>query len=87
MRHFKLYVDGLNPRSARAIENLRQVCEEHLPGNHVIEVVDVRENPSALRDHQLIALPALVGDLPPPVRQIVGDLTNIEKLAIRITAS
>ena len=76
----RLFVTGSTPRSARAIANMRRICEENLHGRYDLEVVDVYENPDATRELQIIATPTLVKILPEPLRRIIGDLSNVEKV-------
>ena len=76
----RLYVTGSTPRSARAIENMRRICEEHLAGRYDLEVVDIYQRPDAAREFQLIAAPTLVKLLPAPLRRIIGDLSDIDKV-------
>ncbi len=76
----RLYVTGSTPRSARAIENMRRICEEHLAGRYELEVIDVYQLPEAAREAQLIAAPTLVLLLPEPLRRIIGDLTNVGRV-------
>jgi circadian clock protein KaiB len=80
--HYKLrlFVTGSTPRSARAIANMRKICEENLSGQYDLEVVDVYENPEATRELQVIATPTLVKILPEPLRRIIGDLSDKEKV-------
>ena len=78
----RLYVTGSTPRSARAIENMRRICEEHLAGRYTIELVDLMENPQLARADEIIAVPTLVRKLPEPIRRIIGDLSNTEKVLI-----
>jgi circadian clock protein KaiB len=80
--HYKLrlFVTGSTPRSARAIENMRKICEENLHGQYDLEVVDVYANPEATRELQIIATPTLVKILPEPLRRIIGDLSDREKV-------
>lgn len=78
----RLYVAGQTPRSLAAMENLRRMCEEHLKGRYRIEVVDLLEHPQLSRDDQILALPTLVRRLPPPMRKIIGDLSNIERVLV-----
>ena len=80
--HYKLrlFVTGSTPRSARAIANMRRICEENLSGRYDLEVVDVYENPDATRELQIVATPTLVKILPEPLRRIIGDLSNKEKV-------
>lgn len=76
----RLFITGSTPRSARAIENLRRICEENLKGRYDIEVVDVYQNPDATRDLQVVATPTLVKILPEPLRRIIGDLSDKERV-------
>jgi circadian clock protein KaiB len=76
----RLYVTGLTPRSARAIENMRRICEEHLTGRYDLEVIDIYQRPEAAREVQLIAAPTLVKLLPAPLRRIIGDLSDRDKV-------
>jgi circadian clock protein KaiB len=80
--HLRLYVAGQSPKSVRAVENLRRVCEEHLAGRYTIELVDLMENPQLARADEIIAVPTLVRKLPEPIRRIIGDLSNTEKVLI-----
>jgi circadian clock protein KaiB len=82
MYELRLYLAGHSPRSVRAVENLRRTCEEHLPGRYRIELVDLLENPQLARGDEIIAVPTLVRMLPEPVRKIIGDLSDTEKLLI-----
>jgi circadian clock protein KaiB len=76
----RLYVTGSTPRSARAIENMRRICEEYLTGRYDLEVIDIYQRPEAAREFQLIAAPTLVKLLPEPLRRIVGDLSDHDKV-------
>ncbi len=78
----RLYVAGQTPRSLAALENLRKLCEEHLAGKYHIEVVDLLVNPQLSRDDEIIALPTLVRKLPPPLRKIIGDLSDTERVLV-----
>ena len=80
--HLRLYVAGQSPKSVRAVENLRRVCEDYLPGRYTIELVDLVENPQLARGDEIIAVPALVRKLPEPIRRIIGDLSDTEKLLV-----
>jgi circadian clock protein KaiB len=72
----KLYVAGGTPRSARAIERIKQLCEEHLHGRYDLEVIDLYQRPALARGEQIIAAPTLVKSLPLPLRKIIGDMTD-----------
>jgi circadian clock protein KaiB len=75
-----LFVTGSTPLSARAIENMQKICDENLHGRYDLEIIDVYENPEATRDLQIIATPTLVKILPEPLRRIIGDLSNKERV-------
>jgi circadian clock protein KaiB len=78
----RLYVAGQTPKAVRAFNNLRQICEEHLQGRYSIEVVDLIENPALGRGDQILALPTLVRRLPAPIKKIIGDLSNTERVLV-----
>ncbi len=77
-----LYVAGKTERSAVAIDNLKQICSKHLHGQYRIKVIDLVANPRLARDHQILALPTLVRQLPHPMRKIIGDLSNIDRVLV-----
>lgn len=72
----RLYVAGSSPRSLRAIQNARQICDEHLAGRYTLEVIDIFQQPSLARDDQIIAVPTLIKKLPAPLRRFIGDLSD-----------
>lgn len=76
----RLYVTGRSPKCLQAIENLRLVCEQYLQGRYHIDVVDLLDNPRLAAYDQILAVPTLVRRLPPPIRKIVGDLSDTERL-------
>ncbi len=78
----RLDVAGQTPRSLLALENLRKICDEHLAGKYHIEVVDLLVNPQLSRDDQILAVPTLVRKLPPPLRKIIGDLSDTERVLV-----
>ncbi len=78
----RLYVAGQTPKSLVAFANLRKICEEHLAGKYRIEVIDLLENPTLARSDQILAIPTLVRKLPEPVRKIIGDLSNKERVLV-----
>jgi circadian clock protein KaiB len=78
----KLYVAGQTPKAVRAFANLRKICEEHLQGRYSIEVIDLVENPALGRGDQILALPTLVRKLPTPIKKIIGDLSNTERVLV-----
>jgi circadian clock protein KaiB len=78
----RLYVAGMTPTSIRAFENLKKLCEEHLQGVYSIQVIDLLERPTLARGDQIIAVPTLVRRLPTPVKKIIGDLSNTERVLV-----
>ncbi|HWZ41848.1 MAG TPA: circadian clock KaiB family protein [Candidatus Saccharimonadales bacterium] len=78
----RLYVAGQTPKSIRAFTNLKVLCEEHLKGRYLIEVIDLRKHPQLARGDQIVAVPTLVRRLPLPVRTIIGDLSNSVRLLV-----
>jgi circadian clock protein KaiB len=78
----KLYVAGPTARAIAAFTNLKRICEEHLKGKYRIEVVDLLKNPQLARGDQILAVPTLVRKLPVPVRKIIGDLSNTERVLV-----
>jgi circadian clock protein KaiB len=78
----RLYVAGQTPKSVAAIANLQRFCEEHLAGKYRIEVVDLVANPQLARSDQILAIPTLVRKLPTPLRKIIGDLSNSERVLV-----
>lgn len=80
--YLKLYVAGQTPNSARAFANLKNICEEHMPGKYKIDVIDLLKNPQLAKGDQIMAIPTLVKKLPLPLRKIIGDLSNTEKVLV-----
>ncbi len=78
----RLYVAGETAKSVAAFANLKRICEEHLAGRYQIEVVDLLRNPALARGDQILALPAVVRQLPPPVKKIIGDFSNAERVLV-----
>ena len=78
----RLYVAGQTPKSLTAFANLRRICEEHLAGRYQIEVIDLMRHPEMAQTDQIIALPTLVRKLPEPIKRIVGDLSNSERVVL-----
>ncbi len=78
----KLYVTGQTPKSQRAIANLRRVCEDELGGQYQMEVIDVLERPQLAEDEKILATPTLIKALPPPLRRVIGDLSDTEKVLL-----
>ena len=80
--HLRLYVAGQTAKSMAAMANLKRVCEEHLPGRYDIEVIDLLLNPQLAAGDQILAIPTLVRKLPAPLKRIIGDLSNTEKVLV-----
>ena len=78
----RLYVAGQTPKSILALANLRKICEEHLQGRYEIEVIDLMENPQLAQGDQILAVPTLVRRLPEPIKKIIGDLSNTERVLV-----
>ena len=80
--NLRLYVAGQSTKCIAAVRNLNRFCEEHLAGRYHIEVVDLLQNPQLARDDQILAIPTLVRKVPEPLRKIIGDLSNAEKMLV-----
>ena len=80
--NLRLYVAGQTPRSLTAFKNLKGICEEYLKGKYHIEVIDLMENPTLARGDQILAVPTLVRRLPEPIKKIIGDLSNTERVLV-----
>ncbi len=78
----KLYVTGQTRNSRNAITNLQKICEEHLCGRYKIEVIDLRENPQLAKENKIIAVPTLIRELPESIGQIIGDLSDTERVLV-----
>ena len=78
----RLYVTGATPRSARAVSNIRKICEEYLEGHYDLEVVDITEHPTLAEGEQIIAAPTLIKRLPLPLRRFIGDMSQTERILI-----
>jgi circadian clock protein KaiB len=78
----RLYVAGQPPKSMTAFTNLKQICEEHLAGKYSIEIIDLVKDPTLARGDQILAIPTLVRKLPQPIRKIIGDLSNTERVLV-----
>jgi circadian clock protein KaiB len=78
----RLYVAGQTPRSVQAFTNLKKICEQHLAGQYEIEIVDLLQNPQLAAGDQILAIPTLVRKLPEPVKKIIGDLSNTERVLV-----
>lgn len=78
----RLYVTGMTPRSTEAFASIKAICEEHLQGRYDLEVIDIYEHPSLARDEQMIAVPTLVKKLPAPLRRLIGNLSDQERVLL-----
>lgn len=76
----KLFVTGKSPRAEVAIANIRRICEEELKGQYSLDIIDVLEHPEEAENERILATPTLIKQLPPPLRRLIGDLTNKEKV-------
>jgi len=78
----RLYVAGTTPRSMQAITNLKKICDEYLKGYCDLEIIDIYQKPDMARKDQIVAMPTLVKKLPPPLKRIIGDLSNKDKVLV-----
>ena len=78
----RLYVAGITPKCLAVFANLKKICEEHLEGQYSIQIIDLLENPKLAQGDQILAIPTLVRKLPEPVRKIIGDLSNVERVLV-----
>ena len=78
----RLYVTGMTPRSTRAVENVRAICEEHLQGRYDLEVIDIYQQPILAKGEKIIAAPTLIKRLPLPLRRVIGDLSSTERVLL-----
>jgi circadian clock protein KaiB len=78
----RLYIAGRTPRAEKALENLERICREHLAGEYRVVVIDLLKTPHLARGDQIVAVPTLVRNLPTPMRRIIGDLSNTERVLI-----
>lgn len=78
----RLYVSGSTPKSVQAIKNIKRICEEHLKGRFELEVIDTYQKPHLAKNDQVVALPTLIKELPAPIKRIIGDLSNTEKVLV-----
>ena len=78
----RLYVTGNTPKSMLAISNIKQICQEHLKGRFELEVIDTFQEPGTLKKEQILAMPTLIKELPLPLRRIIGDLSNTERVLV-----
>lgn len=78
----RLFVSGLTERSTRAVENVRRICESHLNGRYDLEVIDIYQQPELARGEQIVAAPTLIKTLPLPLRRVIGDLSDTERVLV-----
>lgn len=83
----RLYVAGLTRKSTKAIANIKQICEEYLKGRYELEVIDIYQQPQLAQGEQIIATPTLIKKLPPPLRRLIGDMSDKEKFLVGIDLS
>lgn len=77
-----LYVAGMGPKSVKAIENIKRICEEYMPGRYQLEVIDIYQYPIFAKDGQIVAAPTLIKELPPPLRKIIGSMSDTERVLV-----
>ena len=77
-----LYVAGMGPKSIQAIDNIKRIFDEYLPGRYQLEVIDIYQNPVFARDGQIIAAPTLIKELPPPLRKLIGSMSDTERVLL-----
>ena len=82
-----LYVAGQTPKSLAALANLKRFCEQHLQGKYHLEIVDLMENPSRAQRDQILAIPTLIRKVPEPVKKLIGDLSNTERVLVGLNLS
>jgi circadian clock protein KaiB len=80
--NLRLYVAGQTPKSLSAIANLKSICEEHLTGRYTVQVIDLLENPQLAAGDQILAVPTLVRRLPPPIKRVIGSLSDTERVLV-----
>lgn len=80
--NLRLYVAGQTPRSTAALSNLKRICEEYLAGRYTAEVIDLMKTPQLAREHQILAVPTLVRELPEPLKRIIGDLSDTDRALV-----
>ena len=80
--NLRLYIAGQTPKSITALTNLKKICEQHLANQYSIEIIDLVRNPQLARNDQIFAIPTLVRNLPTPIKKIIGDLSNTEKVLL-----
>ncbi len=77
-----LYVAGMGPKSIRAMDNIKHICEEYMPGKYKLEVIDIYQHPVFAREGQIVAAPTLIKELPPPLRKLIGSMEDTERVLL-----
>jgi circadian clock protein KaiB len=77
-----LYVAGMGPKSMQAIDNIKRICEEYLPGKYQLEVIDIYQYPIFAKEGQIVAAPTLIKELPPPLRKLIGSMADTERVLV-----
>lgn len=80
----RLYVANRNPKSIRAIQQLKKLCDQYIPGRYELEVIDIYQQPERIEAEQIVAVPTLIKELPPPLQRLIGDMTDTEKVIISL---
>jgi circadian clock protein KaiB len=80
----RLYVAGQSSRSTAAIANLRRICDQHIPGRYEVQIIDLLRNPELAKDDQIVAIPTLIKKMPVPIRRIIGDLSQTERVVVSL---
>ncbi len=83
----RLFISGMTPRSLQAIENLRSICDNQLKGCYSLEIIDISQQPESVRKEDIVATPTLIKELPKPIRRIIGDLSNTERILVALNIS
>jgi circadian clock protein KaiB len=78
----RLYVAGMSPKSVQAIENIKAICEEYLPGRYLLEIIDVYQQPVLAKEGQIVAAPTLIKELPPPLRKMIGSMADAKRVLV-----
>ena len=78
----RLFVAGMGPKSVQAIDNIKRICEEYLPGKYQLEVIDIYQYPIFAKDGQIVAAPTLIKELPPPLRKLIGSMSDTERVLV-----
>ena len=78
----RLYVSGSTSKSALAVENIKRICEQHLKDRYDLEVIDIYQQPNLAREEQIVAVPTLIKRSPPPLRRLIGDLSNLKEVLV-----